>query len=74
MNQAGLIDPASKEGELAMLLVRVYRSLDALVGGDKEQRLAWLRSTNRFMNARPADLLATAGALAVAQRGDVMPP
>ena len=29
---ARTIDPASKEGELALLLVRVYRSLDALVG------------------------------------------
>jgi predicted XRE-type DNA-binding protein len=63
INQARLIDPASKEGELALLLVRVYRSLDALVGGDKEQRLAWLRSRNRFMNARPADLLTTATGL-----------
>ncbi len=48
---------------VALLLVRVYRSLNALVGGDKEQRLAWLRSTNRFMNARHADLLATASGL-----------
>jgi hypothetical protein len=59
MNQARLIDPASKEGELALLLVHVHRLLDALVGGDKEQRLAWLRSINRVMNARPADLLKT---------------
>ena len=31
------IDPASKEGELALLFLRLYRSLDALVGGDDEQ-------------------------------------
>lgn len=59
INRTRLIDPASKEGEFALLLVYVYRSLDALVGGDKEQRLAWLRSHNRFMNAPPAELLTT---------------
>lgn len=57
------IDPASKEGELALLLVRLYRSLDALVGGDKEQRLAWLRSNNRALNGRPADLIGSAAGL-----------
>ena len=31
---ARTVDPQSKEGELALLLVRVYRSLDALVGTD----------------------------------------
>ena len=30
------IEAESKEGELAVLLVRIYRSLDALVGGDAE--------------------------------------
>jgi len=59
INRTRLIDPGSKEGELALLLVRAYRSLDALVGGDKEQRLAWLRSNNRILNARPAELLKT---------------
>jgi transcriptional regulator with XRE-family HTH domain len=59
INRARIIDPASKEGELALLLVCVCRSLDALVGGDKEQRLAWLRSNNRLLNARPAELLTT---------------
>ena len=57
------IDPASKEGELALLLVRLYRSLDALVGGDKDQRLAWLRSDNRALNGRPADLIGSAAGL-----------
>ena len=57
------IDPASKEGELALLLVRMYRSLDALVGGDKDQRLAWLRSDNRALNGRPADLIGSAAGL-----------
>ena len=54
---ARLIDPESKEGELALLLVRLYRSLDALVGNDAEQRLRWLGSFNRGLNGRPVELI-----------------
>jgi uncharacterized protein (DUF2384 family) len=63
-----VVDPASKEGELALLLVRVFRSLDALVGGDAAQRHAWLRTPNRALNARPVDLLAQAEGLAAVTR------
>jgi transcriptional regulator with XRE-family HTH domain len=58
------IDPASKEGELALLLVRLYRSLDALVGNDAEQRLRWLGSFNRGFNGRPVELIERAEGLA----------
>jgi len=51
------VDPQSKEGELALLLVRVYRSLDALVGSDAPQRQAWLHGHNRALNGRPIDLI-----------------
>lgn len=57
------IDPKSKEGELALLLVRVYRSLDALVGTDATQRKAWLHSHNRALNNRPAELIQGAAGL-----------
>ncbi len=57
------IDPKSKEGELALLLVRVYRSLDALVGTDAVQRKAWLHGHNRALNGRPAELLERADGL-----------
>lgn len=67
------IDPASKEGELALLLVRVYRSLDALVGTDAAQRKAWLESPNRVLNGRPIDLLQRAdGLVAVVAYLDAM--
>lgn len=70
---ARFIDPATKEGELALLLVRIYRSLDALVGGAAEHRLAWLSSFNRALNGRPIDLLAQAeGLVAVARYLDGM--
>ena len=57
------VDAGSKEGELALLLVRVYRSLDALVGADPAQRRAWLHSPNRALNGRPADLIQRADGL-----------
>ena len=57
------IDPKSKEGELALLLIRVYRSLDALVGTDAAQRKAWLHSHNRALNGVPAELIQSAAGL-----------
>ena len=60
---ARTVDPQSKEGELALLLVRVYRSLDALVGADAAQRKAWLHSPNRALNGRPAELIQRADGL-----------
>jgi len=57
------VDPDSKEGELALLLVRVYRSLDALVGTDAGQRKAWLHSPNRALNGRPVELIQRADGL-----------
>jgi transcriptional regulator with XRE-family HTH domain len=51
------LDPASKEGELAALLVRVFRSLDALVGNDDCKRLAWMRSPNQALCGVPLKLI-----------------
>jgi hypothetical protein len=50
--------PESKRGELGMLLVRLYQSLDALVGGNEAQCKAWMRCYNRPLNGRPLDLIA----------------
>lgn len=58
------IDPRSKEGELALLLVRAYRSLDALVGADESARRAWMLSHNSALNGRPVDLVIRAEGLA----------
>jgi hypothetical protein len=70
---ARTIDPQSKEGELALLIVRVYRSLDALVGTDAGQRKAWLHSPNRGLNGKPAELIqSAAGLVAVVAYLDAM--
>ncbi len=49
------IDPESKHGELALLFVRLYRSLDALVGGDDEQARAWIHAHNIHLGGVPAE-------------------
>ena len=51
------IDPATKEGELAVLFVRLYRSLDALLGGNDEQARRWIHAENRHLHGTPADLI-----------------
>ena len=46
----------AKEWELARLLVRMFRSLDALWGHEETAR-TWLASHNLALAARPKDLL-----------------
>lgn len=53
------LEPTSKEGELALLFVRVYRSLDALVGGDDAQARAWLHADNAHVGGVPAERIRT---------------
>ena len=49
------LEPGTKPAELAALLIRLYRSLDALVGNDDSQRRAWMASYNHAFNAAPKD-------------------
>lgn len=51
------IDPEGKPGELALLLVRTFRSLDALVGGDEDKRKLWMSTSNRELNGVPLELI-----------------
>jgi transcriptional regulator with XRE-family HTH domain len=46
-----------KPFELAVLFVRLYRSLDAIVSGDNKTASEWLRNENLALKARPADLI-----------------
>jgi uncharacterized protein (DUF2384 family) len=48
----------AKEWELAVLLVRMFRSLDALWGHEASAR-TWLTSENLALGGRPADLVRT---------------
>jgi transcriptional regulator with XRE-family HTH domain len=57
------IDPQSKEGEMSLLVVRLYRSLDALVGNDSQRRIDWMASHNHAFNAVPRDYIQSAQGL-----------
>ncbi len=51
------LSPDTKPWELAALLVRVYRSLDAITGGKTDAMQAWLHSGNAALGGEPAKLL-----------------
>lgn len=53
------IGPDAKEGELALLLIRVFRSLDAMVGGDEQKARAWFWARCAPLAGVPADLVTT---------------
>jgi hypothetical protein len=48
---------SGKSFELAALFIRLYRSLDAIVGGDEAVARAWLRNENTVLRHRPIDLI-----------------
>jgi len=52
-----ILDPHKKEGELALLFLRLYRSLDSLVGGDEDKARRWLHGHNEYLGGTPADLV-----------------
>lgn len=58
-----LVEPDSKAGQLALVLLRVFRSLDALVGSRDELARQWLRTPNADLGAVPIDLLKRADGL-----------
>src|SRR5690606_23224592 len=49
------VDPDSKAGELALLLIRVYRSLHALVGGSEEAMRHWMAVPNLHTGGIPRE-------------------
>ncbi len=58
------IDPATKAGELALLLIRVYRGLFALLGGDARSMRHWMHTANRDTGGVPAEQLRSIQGLA----------
>jgi hypothetical protein len=67
------LDPDTKEGELALLILRLYRSLDALVGGDDAKARDWLHSENAHLAGIPAERIRTVeGLVDVVQYLDAM--
>jgi len=51
------LQPGSKPWQLAALFVRLFRSLDAIVGSDDAAARAWLRSDNLALGGVPLVLI-----------------
>ena len=68
------IEPDSAEGRHALLFLRVFRSLDTLVGGDEAKARNWLGARNAHLGGQsPRALLAsTPGLVRVAEYLDAM--
>jgi hypothetical protein len=52
-----LLKSGDKAFELALLFLRLFRSLDALAGGDEEVSRAWLRNDNVALGGVPAAMI-----------------
>lgn len=50
---AYVLTPEQKPFELALLFVRLYRSLDSIAGGDVAVARAWLRAENKALDGVP---------------------
>jgi hypothetical protein len=73
LNRAKGIEPASKTGELALLLIRLYRSLSVLVGNDRRLLRHWLHTANRHTGGLPAEQIQrTEGLVEIVQYLDAM--
>ena len=57
MKKGEFVIARGKSFELAALFVRLYRSLDAIVGGDEAAARKWMKSRNLALNGAPIDLI-----------------
>jgi transcriptional regulator with XRE-family HTH domain len=57
------LDRGQKAFELAILLVRLYRSLDGIVAGDDNVAADWLRNKNTALDGIPLDLIQSVSGL-----------
>lgn len=53
------LEKGSKPFELALLLIRLFRSLDAITGGDEGVAKDWMRNPNTILGGKPAERIAT---------------
>jgi uncharacterized protein (DUF2384 family) len=62
------LDAQKKEWELGGLFVRLFRSLDALIGSNDTAARGWLNGQNQGLVGRPIDLIrSTEGLVRVVQ-------
>ena len=57
------LEAGQKPFQLAVLFIRLYRSLDALTGGDDEVSAKWLSNPNTALNGAPIALIQSVSGL-----------
>lgn len=57
------LERGSKPFELAVLLVRLFRSLDAITGGDESVAQTWMATDNRALGGRPVERITSISGL-----------
>jgi transcriptional regulator with XRE-family HTH domain len=58
-NGSYILDEDKKEWELGALFVRLFRSLDALIGSNDAAAKTWLGGSNSGLSGRPIELIRT---------------
>ena len=59
LKQKQSLDPLSKQGEIALLVIRIARALFALTGGDTDWIKHFMRTHNHITGAIPAKQIAS---------------
>lgn len=59
MKSAQSLDPGSKQGELALLLIRTARALFALTGGDLQWMRHFMQTPNHLTGGIPSEQITT---------------
>jgi hypothetical protein len=57
------LERGTKPFELGVLFVRLFRSLDAIVGGDETVARAWIKNPNLALEGRPLEKIMTIAGL-----------
>lgn len=52
-----ILDHNSKQWELAVVFLRIFRGLDAYMGGNIQNECSWLKSHNLALGGMPLDLM-----------------
>ncbi len=59
MKSAQSLDPDTKQGELALLLIRIARALFALTGGDLQWMRHFMQTPNHLTGGIPSEQITT---------------
>lgn len=51
------IDPNKLQGRYSLMIIKVYRSLFVLLGGNKQQMTKWIRGKLILFNKSPIDMM-----------------